>query len=183
MTPTEHRRNLADLVTLAQRDLRIILARHDDPNRARDALLLALPKLATIYGAAAASLAADWYDDLRDAHSARGRFQAITALPADDDAAEALVRWSVDPMYAQEPDKVKTLARVAGGLQQLVADAGRQTVVLSSIEDPGAQGWRRVTSGACSFCAGLASGGAVFTSEPDFKSHKNCGCVAAPAFR
>lgn len=179
----EHRRNVAELVRIAQNDLWLILDRYDDAERSRDALLLNLPRLLAVYGAAAATLAADWYDELRSATGARGRFLAIPAVLPDSDATDALVRWSVDPLFSAEPDKDRTFARVAGGLQQMVADAGRDTVVGSSIEDRAAEGWRRVTSGGCSYCLSLAGGGVVFTDAVDFKSHRNCGCIAVPAFR
>ena len=180
---SEHRRNRDELVRIAQNDLRLILAPYTDAIGARDALLVALPRLVAIYGAAAATLAADWYDDLRDTSPARGRFAAIASDLPDVEATDALVRWSVDPLFSANPDKDQAFARVAGGLQQFVADAGRNTVTVSSIEDPAATGWRRVTSGACPYCASLATGQVMVTkSSVDFQSHKNCGCLAVPAW-
>ncbi len=178
-----HRQDLNELVRLAENDLRLILQPHDDAETVRDVLMAALPRLVQVYGAAAATLAADWYDDLRADAAVRGRFTAVTAELPDTDRTDTLARWGAGPLFSSTPDKALVLARVAGGLQRIVADADRQTITTSSIEDRRALGWRRITSGACSYCERLASGGAVFGTSIDFHSHTNCECIAAPAFR
>lgn len=175
-----HRRNLDELVRLAKSDLRIVFARHDNPETARDALLVVLPRLVAVYGAAAATLAADWYDDLRDAEGLRGaRFIAAPTELPDTGRAETLARWGVGPMFAATPDKVTAFTKTAGGLQRVIADADRYTITQSSTEDRRSPGWERVTSGGCDFCEPLAGAG----TGPDFASHDNCRCVAAPTWR
>lgn len=176
-----HRRDLNALVRLAQNDLRLILEPINEAELARDALLDTLPQLVAIYGAAAATLAGDWYDDLRDASAARGRFTAITAELPDAGRTDILARWAVDPLFAATPDKVKALNLASGGLQRIVADADRETITVSSIEDRAARGWTRETSGGCDFCQMLA--GNLYTEAgADFQAHDHCGCFAAPAF-
>ncbi len=175
-----HRRDVAELVRLAQNDLRLILEPHTEAEIIRDVLMAALPRLVQVYGAAAAALAADWYDDLRAESAVRGRFRATTAEPADTDRTDTLARWAVSPLFAAEPDRPAMFTNVSGGLQRIIADADRFTITTSSIEDPRAHGWYRITGGACSFCQMLA--GSIYRTSPEFKGHNHCGCIAAPAF-
>lgn len=179
VTVAEHRRNIAELSRLAALDIGVIMSRHRDAELTRDRLIELLPLLAATYGAAAATLGADWYDDLRDAAAIRGRFRAIPAEPAGPERTDVLARWGVGPLFSAEPDVTTATSNLAGGMQQVIADADRQTVTVSSAEDPAARGWERVIGGgACTYCASLAG---AFTSA-DFKSHTSCGCTAAPIF-
>lgn len=174
-----HRRDLAELVRLAQLDLRVVFDRHSDPESARDGLLAVMPALITAYGSAAATLAADWYDDLRDAEALRGpRFAAAPAELPDDERSDTLVRWGVGPLFAADPDYRAAFTHIAGGLQRIVADADRFTITQSSNEDRRSPGWERVTSGGCDWCESMAGD----HTGPEFNSHNHCSCVAAPRF-
>lgn len=179
-----YRRDIADLVRIAQRDLALILDGIEEGTVARDLLRAALPDLVSVYGQASATVAADFYEELRDAERVAGRFTAQPAPLPDVGRTEALARWAVDPLFAAEPDRTTALTRAGGGLQRIVADASRHTVMGSSISDPRAAGWRRRTSsGACGLCQMLASRGAVYTERSvDFGAHDHCGCIATPAF-
>lgn len=178
-----HRRDLAELVRLAQRDLRLIFDPLDDAERARDVLASVLPRLVSVYGSASATLAADWYDELRADAAVRGRFTVATAELPGTDRTDTLARWAVGPLFSAKPDWAVAFTNVAGGLQQIIADADRQTITVSSIEDRGCEGWVRATTGACcSYCEDLAAGGDIFRTEIQFDTHNSCGCIAAPAF-
>ena len=184
-TPAEHRRDLAELEGIAANDLRILISQAGTADEVRDALRDVLPRLVPYYGSAAAALAADWYDEFRDDLGAGGRFRAIPATyVADPGRTDSLARWAVAPMYQAEPDKATTLAKVAGGVQRLIADADRETVIGSIRQDPRAGGWSRHTSGkSCRFCQDIAARGAVYSAETaDFASHDGCDCAAVPAF-
>lgn len=178
-----HRRDLTELVRLSENDLRILFREFTTADMARDGLLDTLPRFVNIYGSAAATLGADWYDDLRDDSDARGRFRAIPADLPDAGRTEALARWGVTPLYAAEPDFATTLAKVAGGLQRIIANADRQSVMRSSVADRSARGWARVGAGECEFCQMLIGRGAVYSeATADFDSHDHCGCFAVPEF-
>lgn len=182
-TPTELKVAITDLATLADADLTALWRQVNTPTEAREALLDVLPSLVETYGAAAATISADWYDDLRDLVEARGRFRAIPA-ELTDTGTDALARWGVGPLFAAAPDWARARTLVKGGLQLRIANASRYTVVNSSIEDPAAQGWQREGSGGCGFCAMLIGRGAVYTeSGADFAAHDHCRCSAVPAFR
>jgi hypothetical protein len=148
----------------------------------RDALEGLLPDLVALYGSAAASLAADWYDESRDMAAVDGRFRAIVADLPDLGATDALAGWGTGPLFQAEPDMAAAQSQVEGGLQKLVGDMHRQTVVRSLAADPQAKGWARQTTGkSCPFCVMLAGRGAVYSARTaNFSSHNHCDCMAVP---
>jgi hypothetical protein len=181
-TPADLRVAVDGLASLAHRDLRRLWRQVDSAEQARDALADVLPGLIHAYGLASATVAADWYDDLRDELNIDGRFFAIVA-DLDDVGADELAGWSVGPLFAADPDWRAARALAEGGLQRRIANAARETVRQSSIEDPKAQGWQRSASRGCSFCQMIAARGIVFTrSSVVFAAHDHCRCVAVPAF-
>lgn len=173
-TPTQLRSQIRSLTNLATVDLDVLWRRSLSESTLRDAL----PPLVNTYGAAAASVAADWYDELRDGRNARGRFRASPAEIADS-GEQALVGWA----FAEANDEAALKVLVAGGLQRRITNFSRLTVMESSLDDPAARGWTRVGSGECAFCQMLIGRGAVYTeASADFESHDHCGCAAVPAF-
>lgn len=179
-----HRRDVEALLAIALGDLDTVWRGITTADAARVALLDLLPQLAAVYGTAAATLGADWYDEMRESAGVRGRFRAIPAEP-ELDRTDALARWGVGPLFAAEPDFAAAKALVAGGFQRLVADADRHTVLLSASQDPRSGRWQRETTGkSCEFCMMLAGRGAVYrTAETaEFKSHDHCDCLATPQF-
>lgn len=166
------------LVGYAQRDLDALWRQVRSAAEAEVALRDILPALIDTYGLAAGTLAADWYDDVREKVGVGGSF---TAFPADikDTGAQALVGWAASE--ATDLDTLQTL--VLGGMQRRIANFSRATVTGSSIADPKATGWQRVGSGECAFCSMLIGRGAVYSeASADFASHDHCNCSAAPAF-
>jgi hypothetical protein len=86
-------------------------------------------------------------------------------------------------------------ARLAAATEQQVLDAGRETIVENAQRDRRAKGFARIPEpGACSFCALLATRGAVYKSDSfklanaQFhglgvaKTHDNCRCHMEPVF-
>lgn len=183
-TPAEHQRDLSELTGIAEGDLRLVMEEVETADEARDALMDVLPNLFAIYGSAAATLGADWYDDMREAAGVKGRFRAIPLEPPDEVRAEVLARWAVGSLYQAEPDWEAALERVTGGAQRVIADADRHTVIRSLRSDPQGGGWRRQMVGdTCSFCVMLAGRGAVYSAHTaDFSSHDHDDCVAVPEF-
>lgn len=176
MTPYEQfRRALRDLNILSQRDIDALWRSVGaDPKALTDLL----PELVDTYGSAAASLAADWYDDLRADSGARGSFTAFVPEP-DSAGTSALVGWAT--ATASDDESFQEL--ILGGLQRRITNFARDTITTSSIRDPGAKGWMRIGHGECDFCAMLVGRGAVYTEKSvKFHSHDHCNCTAAPAF-
>lgn len=184
VSTAELRLAVAGLTDLAARDLGTAWADPTDAAAARAALGDLLGPLLDAYGAAAAAIAADWYDDLRDAESdARSRFRAIPAAPVTG-GIDVLAGVAVGPLFGANPDTAAAVTLAVGGLQRLIANAARDTVTGSAVADPAAEGWQRVAYGGCGFCRMLAGRGAVYTEgRADFASHDHCHCHATPAWK
>lgn len=183
---SEARQGLLDLAELARRDLAAVWSQVAalPAEQVREALRDVLPALADEYGTAAAALAADWYDDARDAVGAAGSFSAEPAPIPPQDRFDALARWGTSPLFGETPNLSAALTLVAGGLQRTIADAHRLTIVESTQLDPEATGWRRVgVGGNCGFCQMLIGRDGVYTeSSVTFRSHDHCNCVASPTW-
>lgn len=180
---SELRRAVAALSDQAAADLAVVWEQVQTPREAREALLDVVPSLVDAYGAASSTLAADWYDDVRDELGIGGRFGAI---PHDlgDTKTDGLVVQSLSPVFAAEPDWHRARVLVDGGMQSRIANAARYTVADSAVADPSAVGWQRIGDGSsCAFCLMLIGRGAVYReSRARFASHEFCGCSAVPAF-
>lgn len=180
----QHRADLAAVTTLAVADLALVFAQLRTAEAVRDGLLEVLPRLVALYGAAAATLGADWFEEVRDAEDVPGRFTAIPAVLPDRARTDALARWGVEPLFSAEPDVAIAESKVGGGLQRIITNADRESVTASSVQDPRARGWARAGSGdGCDFCRLLIGRGAVYTeATAAFESHDRCGCIAVPVF-
>jgi hypothetical protein len=141
-------------------------------------LRAAFPELVNRYGAGAAALAVEQYDEMRAAAGVVGTFRSVPA-PPDERAAGAVRRLAG---MAADGD----LAVIAPGLRvvadRLLKDRHRDTIATNSIRDPRARGWQRVTHGVtCAFCRMLAGRGGVYTkASATFASHNACDCTAQP---
>lgn len=174
----QHRADLEQLTGLAENDLRLIWAEFNNANTLAG-LMDVLPELVAMYGSAAATLGAEWYDEIREAAEVSGRFTGIAVELPDAGRAYALAGWAVD----EGTDQATTLTLVTGGLQRIIADQDRMSVAVSTVEDPKAEGWQRAGSGKCDFCNVLIGRGSVYSKRTaDFASHDHCHCYAVPAF-
>lgn len=183
MSANELRRDIAELARLADNDLAALWRQVSTAAQAQVALAEILPQLIETYGAAAATVAADWYDEAREKAGVGRRFVAEPAEVGDTGAAQ-LAGWGVGPLYAENPDWNAARVLIGGGLQRRIANAARDTIRGNSVRDGSADGWQRSASGGCDFCQMLAGRGAVYTeASADFASHDWCGCVAVPAFK
>lgn len=166
------------LIGYANRDLHGLWRQVSNAAEAQVALNDILPALIQTYGSAAATLAANWYDDLRLKVGVGGSF---TAIPADipDVGAHALVGWALN----EATDLTALQALIGGGVQRRIANFSRDTVTVSSVADPKASGWQRTGSGECDWCNVLIGRGAVYReATADFAAHDHCKCSAVPAW-
>jgi hypothetical protein len=139
---SDFRRDLGVVTDRTVADLSAGWRNFDDPRDTRDWLTDFLLALTDRYGLAAAALAADYYEALRDDLGARKRFSAVTAEPPNVDQIAALARFAVGSLFGASPDPKASLSLAQGGSQRLVANTARQTVTLSSTRDPSARGWQ-----------------------------------------
>lgn len=177
---TSLRSETNELVRLADRDLSRLWRLVADGAAADEALHDLLPAIVREYGALGGAVAAEWYDQQREKVGAKGRFTA-TPIAADDRGAHSLIGWAL----SEAKDDVSLQTLILGGTHRRIADHVRYTVTGSSIADPAASGWQRVTDGnACAFCEMLAGRGSVYSEAgADFASHDACGCSATPAWK
>lgn len=182
----EQRQAVIDIRDMTEAEIAAFMLemRGASPASVQDALQDALPQLVDEYGGMAATLAADWYDEMRDEARARGRFRAGPIRQPGPARYEALARWGVDPLRLDSPDFDAALERVSSATSRIVGRAHSLTVVQNTRDDPQAKGWRRVgNGGTCRFCRMLIDRGAVYRKESvTFKSHYHCKCTAAPAW-
>lgn len=187
---TPLRNSVAQLTAAANRDLAALWRQVSTLAEAQVALNDVLPALLDQYGIAAATLAAQWYDDLRAKENIAGTFEA-EPVDLGPSGVYALAGWAVAAKVAggDEQDQNVLLqlaaARLDGGLQRRIKNFGRATVMQASVNDPQARGWQRQTDGdGCAFCEMLAGRGAIYLTEESatFASHDDCGCEAVPAW-
>lgn len=186
-SPAQRNRALNGLTATMKRDFTRIWMRLDlsKPDVLRDPLAAVLAEVADKYGTASATLAADFYDDMREGVVKTGpRFTPKLAPLPGADRYESLAGWGIGPLFGANPDPKMALSNLTGGLQLDVVDAYMGTIAESSIADPAAHGWQRVADGgACDFCVMLEGRGEVYSEDGAlFGAHDHCGCSAEPAF-
>jgi hypothetical protein len=153
-----------------------------------DILAVALPGLLGFHGPAAATLGADWYDDMRDIADVPGAYRAEPISLPNQGRLDAFLGVTTQPLFPKDPDVAPdfdaTKALLDQAFERLVADMDRDTVRGSLIRDPQGMGWaRQLNPGACDFCTMLAGRGAVYSARTAvFASHDGCGCIAVPRF-
>lgn len=173
---------LSDLSILVRAELSKFVRALDltAPGKARDALLEYVLLLVEEYGQVAASIAADWYEDLRAASGVAGAFTAQAAPSYPAEAVEKRVRSASGGLF--DGDVEQTLAALSYSIDKYVKQPARDTVVNSGMVDPWAPRFARVPAGTttCGFCILLASRGPVYLtreSAGEFaKFHGNCDC-------
>lgn len=160
------RRAQASLSALSQADLEALWPKIASipPERLAVVLGEVARELAAKYGSASAAVAADFYDELRDAAGVSGSFRAVPAELPDAERFAVLGRWAVGPLFDASPDSGLALAKAQGGLSRIVTNAGRETIANSGALDPGQPRYaRHASANACPFCRMLASRGAVYS--------------------
>ena len=189
------------MVQWALRDINNLIARTDmtNPDAARDALQAELPALISVWGEAAATVAAEYFEELIDA-------QAVLADPVDESVVQSMVGWAVGPLYGElvprldengepvlgdngepivdktPPDPSKAARNLQGASRRHIQDTGRNTIRYSAESTPGV-GWARVLRGEedCAWCVVMASRGAVFQSRQTASMVSSKDPIAAAA--
>lgn len=182
----EQRQAVADLSGLAVGELGGLWGQFSGWSalQVRDALMELLPAIFDQYGPAAASLAADWFEELRAEAAVAGRFGAVLAPAPVEAQWKNLIGRSIGGLFGADPRPDDVLTLLQGGLQRSVANQHRLTVVESTRNDPHAKGWKRVgVGGNCKFCDMLISRGSVYHKDTAlFRAHDSCNCAASPTW-
>ena len=126
------------------------------PAIARDALLEYVPLLVEQYGLKAASIAADWYDELRMDERLPDVFVSDLVEPIERDFVQKRVRYGAGSLFGDNP--ADALAFTKGAVTGWVTQAFSDTIEANAARDPRSRGWvRKPEPGACKFCLMLAS--------------------------
>lgn len=157
-SPAERKQILAELVRLAGGDLSALWRRAESLDSAafRALLVDAFPSLVDPYAAAAADLAATWYDDA----APELRYIAQPGPLPVADQLQSSTTWALNTGAGSD-----ALALLGGTLQRAIFDAARNTTVLNAESEPGARWARHASANACEFCRMMATRGAVYASE------------------
>ncbi len=138
----------------------------DDVATARREIEAILPLIIDGYGTPISSLAADWYDELREQASLSKPYRAVVGPVATLAQVESLAGWSTGALYGASPEQEAALAALKGGLQRLLTNADRDTIMANVARDSSQTRYaRHASANACAFCAMLATRGAVFLSK------------------
>lgn len=187
----EHRRAQLAVRANALRDfIRLWPLWRGDDQTFQSLVAATLPLIRAHHGVSS-SLGLAYFEAFRRAERVAGSARPVIAPAVDVEkvVASLVVTGRIQTRKAiaagQSPQAAMqtALVRVGGSVTRQVLKGGRDALVLSSGEDPRAQGWTRITDGnACDFCTGLA--GQVFRGESaaEFEAHDHCGCGAEPSF-
>ena len=169
-TPSERQRILADLSTVAIRDLVALWERAKLADVAFAAFLIdAFPEIATSYALIAGNLAADWYEQA----APRLAYEAVTAPAPNVTALTKSAQWALGA------DGDMALNRLSGNMQRTVFNSARETTFVNVNNEEGARWARHASANACPWCRLLATRLDVYRSEQSaLRSHDRCHCVA-----
>lgn len=143
--------------------------------------------IVSAWGEVSGTLAADFYNDLRDQADPGGVFEALILDPLNEPQVDRLVINALTPPEDEDPDLDGMLSGFEGSIQRLLRQAQRDTINESARLDPAPLRVRvaRVPMGTetCAFCLVLASRGYVYRSLAsaggdgyDDRYHDFCDC-------
>lgn len=155
------------------------------PEAVQAAIFDFVPALVSEYGDVAASVAADWYDELRASEGVAGSFRAPLAPTVPEAQVSDRLGYATrasGPLWVS--DSVTLTNFLALMTNEYVLQPGRDTVMQAAHKDKAA--YARVPEpNACKFCLMLASRGFVYsksTAGQSKKFHGKCRCNAMPVW-
>jgi hypothetical protein len=175
------------IAVLVERDLLAFMASLDParPDVAKLDMFEFIPALIAQYGDIAATMAAEWYDELRSAEGVTGRFRAPLAPLVPDEVINGRLGYATrpnGPLYAGQLEALATFTSMMAN--EYALQPGRDTVIQAAHKDKAAYA-RIPEPGACKFCLMLASRGFVYSKDTvgeSRKFHGKCRCNAMPVW-
>lgn len=184
---TQFERANDGIASLVERDLLVFLASLNlsRPDLAKLDLFDYVPVLVAQYGDIAATVAADWFDELRASEGVRGRYRADLAPLVPDSQVKARLGFATrldGPLFLGQADTLTGFLALMAN--EYALQPGRDTVIQAAHDDNAA--YARVPEpGACKFCLMLASRGFVYSKDTvggSRKFHGKCRCNAMPVW-
>lgn len=141
-----------------------------------------LPDLVDYHGETLAAVAAEWYEQLRDAE---GLFTATLADSYSAEQIQGTVKYAGKFLAAGDQAAARQL--LAGAMQRWIMYSGRETVARNVRLDPSKPRFARVPVGeTCAWCDMLASRGWVYHSKEtagiNGGYHDHCNCQIVPSW-
>lgn len=175
------------IAALVDRDLAAFVAslNFERPEAVQRAVFEFIPVLVAQYGDVAATVAADWYDELRAAEGVSGRFRAPLAPLVPDEVVTDRLGYATrasGPLWAGDVGAFASF--VAMMTNEYALQPGRDTVMSAAHDDKAAYA-RIPEPGACKFCLKLASRGFVYSKSSAGQSkkfHGKCRCNVLPSW-
>jgi hypothetical protein len=184
-SPDAIRAQLTLVSTTAAAELAATAAEVPPEERVPAALAL-LPLVVPSYYDAAGSLAAAWYDELREESRPTSTYApTIIGDPTTDWIEREVAKFQQTIEADIEVEAQRLLDEAVRLAEKEIARGYRDTILGNARMDEDAIGWSRVTrAGACKLCVMLADKGAVYREETaNFAAHTDCHCAARPTFR
>jgi hypothetical protein len=143
--------------------------------------------LVSRFSLVSAVLASRQYLAERAAAGVYSRFTPPLAPAPPEDQVMASLGWAVADLWKHPDQGQVALTNVDGAASRLVLNRGRETTLDAVLKDRQATGWaREARPNACSFCAMLATRGAVYKSARSAGEghpyHNHCHCQVVPVF-
>ena len=156
---------------------------------ARDLVIEYMRELAAIYGDAAATLAADLYDEMAEESGTKVPSAELAERIADEAIASS-VRYHAKNLWGQAVNLEAFKEGVLASIRRYVVEQANKTIIKNATRDGEKRGIRfaRIPTGSetCAFCIMLASRGFVYVSEMTAEGlnhgHDNCDCKVIPGF-
>jgi len=175
------------IAALVERDLAAFLAslNFSRPDAVKLDLFDYIPALVAQYGDMAATVAADWYDELRASQGVGGSFSAPLADPVPVEQVNGRIGYATRPNGPLFLGDTETLSAFLSMMtNEYALQPGRDTVMQAAHKEKVA--YARVPEpGACFFCLMLASRGFVYSKSTvgeTNKFHGKCRCNAMPVW-
>lgn len=175
------------IAALVERDLLAFLASLDParPDAVKRDMFEFIPVLVAQYGDVAATVAADWYDELRASEGVSVRFRAPLAPLVPDEVVNGRLGFATRPSGPLFTGNFDTLTAFTVMMaNEYALQPGRDTVMQAAHKDKAAYA-RIPEPGACEFCLMLASRGFVYskdTAGETRKFHGKCRCNVLPSW-
>lgn len=152
------------------------------PEEAITELQAILPDLVDYHGETLAAVAAEWYEQLRDAE---GLFTATLADTYPAEQIQGTVKYA--GKFIAEGNHEAARQLLAGAMQRWIMYSGRETVARNVRLDPSKPRFARVPVGeTCAWCDMLASRGWVYHSKEtagiNGGYHDRCNCQIVPSW-
>lgn len=175
------------IAELVERDLTGFLGalNFGRPDLVQSALFEFIPALVSEYGDVAASVAADWYEELRESEGVPGSFSAPMAPTVPVEQVNGRLGYATRASGPLWIGDTATLTAFLGMMaNEYALQPGRDTVMQAAHRDNAAYA-RIPEPGACKFCLMLASRGFVYskdTAGDSKKFHGKCRCNPMPVW-